>query len=143
MTKFLANHLKNQARPQVRRALSSTPMEPLDLKVGDAVRFYGIRTSAPVRTEVRATTEQYALCTWQGTVKGVTEYAIISWRDGWRGSHASGGHHAFTDEEYRETLNALEAGDLQMSHSSAIYLDIAQIIRDEDIIFDDSAGATI
>lgn len=143
MTKFLANHLKNQARPKVRRALPTTPMEPLDLKVGDAVRFYGVRTNAPVRTEVRAITEHYALCAWQGTTRGVTECAIISWRDGWRCSRTTGGHGASTDEEYRETLNALESGDLQVSHRNAIYLDISQIIRDEVVIFDDSAGATI
>lgn len=138
MTRFLANHLKNQARPYLRRAYPSNPMEPLDLQVGDDVRFYGIRTNAPIRTTVRAATEHYALCTWPSTMKGETAYAIISWRDGWRGPHGSYGHGANTDEEYRDTLSALESGQIEMSHSAAIYLDIAEVIRDGNTIFDDT-----
>lgn len=138
VNKFLANHLKNQARPYLRRAYPSNPMEPLDLQVGDAVRFYGIRTNAPIRTAVRATTEHYALCTWQSTTKGVDAYTIISWRDGWRGPHGSYGHGANTDEECRDTLSYLESGQIEMSQRAAIYLDIAGVSREGNTIFDDT-----
>lgn len=142
MTKFLTNHLKNQARPYLRRAYPSHPMEPLDLQVGDTVRFYGIRTNAPIRTTVRATTERYALCTWPSTTKGEAAYAVISWRDGWRGPHGSYGYGANTDEECRDTLSALESGQIEMNHSAVIYLDIAEIIRNGATIFNDSEGDT-
>lgn len=139
MTKFLANYLKNQARPYVRRTPPSTPMEPLDLRAGDAVRFYGVRTNAPIRTSVQAVTEHYALCTWPSTTKGETDYAIISWRDSWRGLHGSPTHKASTAKECRKTLASLEAGEIEMDHDSVVRLDVAEIIRDGATIFDDTA----
>ena len=42
-----------------------------------------------------------------------------------------------SDEECRETLAALEAEQIEMSHRNAVFLDIAQVLRSGDTIFDD------
>lgn len=138
MNTFLVNHLKNAHLVDGRRAYPPAPVQPLDLHVGDTVRFHGLRTSGLRKTTVRAVTEHYALCAWSSRPKGTGEYAIISWRDGWRGPHGSYGHGATTDKECRETLAALEAGQIEMIHRNAVFLDIAQVLRSGDTIFDDT-----
>lgn len=122
-----------QLRPG-QRAYPSTAIRPLDLQVGDRVQFFGEHSGKGLlRTTVRAVTENYALCSWSRF--GQTQYAIISWRDGWRGPHGSWGHGAESDEACREALDALEDGSIEMSHRRSVFCDIAAVERDGSVIF--------
>lgn len=140
---FTENHEKNLAiratleatggRP---RAYSNEAVTPLDIRVGDTVRFHGLRTRGPIRCKVLTTTNNYVACALPSG-----RYTIISWRDGWRGPHGSYGHGMTTDEECRAALDALEKGDIDMSHRGSVYLDIHSVERDGDVIFLDTAEA--
>ena len=138
MNTFLVKHLTNQARPRIRQPRVPKPVTPLDLRTGDVVRFYGVRTSAPVRTDVRAVSDNYALCTWSAPRRDAIDYAIISWKDGWRGPHNAWSRTTLTNEDCQGALTALEAGEIEMVREEAVYLDIAEIIRDGATIFDDT-----
>ena len=138
MNTFLVKHLTNQARPRIRETPASKPVNPLDIRVGDVVRFYGIRTSAPIRTDVRAVSDNYALCTWPAPRRDAIDYTIISWKDCWRGPHNAWDRSTLTNEDCQDALAALEAGEIELAHGEVVYLDIAEIIRDGKTIFDDT-----
>lgn len=131
---FRELYQRNAQRRPEQRAYPLAPILPMDLRVGDRVQFLGLRRGPGLmRTTVRAVTEHYALCSWSNF--GASNYAIISWRDGWRGPHGSWGHGAETDEQCREVLEDLERGVIEMSHRRSVYCDIAQVERGGELAF--------
>lgn len=107
-----------------RRRAPQVAIEPIELVVGDRVKFYGDRRW----WDVRAVDREYVVLTRTGDFGGtVPRYTVIAWAEGRRGPHGSWGHAAETDAEIAATLAALVSGQVEMSERRSIRLDIESI----------------
>ena len=96
---------------------TACPVEPLSLTPGDKLRF-AEEPNTPYK--VRATSEHFALLTRQQPFRpmGVYLYTVVDWRNGVRGpiNVVGQGWECKTDEQCRDLIAELEAGEWEVSH---------------------------